>query len=142
VRLPPNAEVRVVGPAELRELYARAACVVLPQRRADYPYGSEGGGLTALLEAWASARAVVATHRPVIAEYVSPGETGLLVPAEDPAALREGIERVLGDSALAARLGQAARARVEAEHTTRRMAERLAPLIRELTDAEPPASAA
>jgi glycosyltransferase involved in cell wall biosynthesis len=133
VRLPPNASARVVGSAELRELYARASCVVLPQRRQDYPYGSEGGGLTALLEAMAMGRAVVATDRPAIREYALDGETAVLVPPEDPAALREGLERVLGDPGLGAAYGEAARERVEREFTTRRFAERLAPLLRDLT---------
>lgn len=135
VRLPPNATARVVGPVELRELYRRAACVVLPQRRSDYPYGSEGGGLTALLEAMASARPVVATARPVLAEYVEHERTAVVVPPEEPEALRQGIERVLGDRDLAAKLGTAAREQVEREHTTRRFAERLAALLGEVIDA-------
>lgn len=44
VRLSPRTRAREVSAAELRELYAAAACVVVPQRREDYPYGSEGGG--------------------------------------------------------------------------------------------------
>ena len=131
VLLPPNARARVVGPRELRDLYAQAACVVVPQRGPEYPYGSEGGGLTALLEAMASARPVVATSRPVVDEYVEHDATALLVPPEDPAALREAIERVLGDGELAARLGRAAREQVEREHTTVRFAERLAALLRD-----------
>ena len=133
VRLPTNARARVVGPRELRDLYAESACVVVPQRGPEYPYGSEGGGLTALLEAMASARAVVATSRPVVDEYVEHERTALVVPPEDPDALRAAIERVLDDRDLAARLGAAAREQVEREHTTRRFAERLAALLRDLT---------
>ena len=132
VRLPANTTARVVGSPELRDLYARAACVVVPQRRPDYPYGSEGGGLTALLEAMAMAKPVVLTERPVICEYVRDGETALVVPPEDPAALRAAIERVLGDAELAASLGRAARAAVERDYTTRKFAERLAPVLRDL----------
>src|SRR5207237_4762282 len=91
IELPPNARARVVGPAELRDLYAGAACVVLPQRRPEYAYGSEGGGLTALLEALAMAKPVVASDRPILNDYVADGETALLVPPEDAAALREAV---------------------------------------------------
>ena len=92
VELPPQACVREgLTWDELRELYADAACVVVPQRRERYRYGSEGGGLTAL---------------------------------------REAIERVLGDAALADSLGRAARADVEARLTTGHAAERLAPIFR------------
>jgi glycosyltransferase involved in cell wall biosynthesis len=131
IELPPHARARIAPPDELRELYAGAACVVLPQRRREYPFGSEGGGLTALLEALAMAKPVVATDRPILHDYVSDGETALLVPPEDPAALREAVERVLGDEELARRLGAAARTRVEASLTTRHFAERIAPVLRE-----------
>jgi glycosyltransferase involved in cell wall biosynthesis len=131
IELPPQARARVVGPQELRELYAGASCVVLPQRRQEHPYGSEGGGLTALLEALAMARPLVASDRPILRDYVADGETGLLVPPEDPAALREAVERVLGDEELARRLGAAGRARVEEALTTRHFAERIAPVLRE-----------
>jgi hypothetical protein len=45
--------------------------------------------------------------------------------------LREGIERVLADPALAGKLGAAGRARVEREHTTRGFAGKLAPVLRD-----------
>jgi glycosyltransferase involved in cell wall biosynthesis len=130
VRLPPRTRARAVSAAELRELYAGAACVVVPQRRQDYPYGSEGGGLTSLLETLAMARPLVATDRPILRDYVTDGETALLVPPEEPEALAGAIGRVLEDAELARRLGEAGRARVEAELTTRHFAERTAPILR------------
>jgi glycosyltransferase involved in cell wall biosynthesis len=130
VRLPPGTRARAVSPAELRHLYAGAACIVVPQRRQEYPYGSEGGGLTSLLETLAMARPLVATERPILRDYVADGETALLVPPEDPEALAESIHRVFEDAELARRLGEAGRARVEAELTTRRFAERIAPILR------------
>jgi glycosyltransferase involved in cell wall biosynthesis len=44
-------------------------------------------------------------------ELVSDGETGLLVPPRDAAALRAAVERLLRDPELRERLGRAARAR-------------------------------
>ena len=44
-------------------------------------------------------------------ELVADGETGLLVPPRDAAALREAVERLLGDRELRERLGRAARER-------------------------------
>lgn len=114
----------------LRDEYARAACVVLPQRSDAYPYGSEGGGLTALLEAMAMGKPIVASDRAILHDYVEDGVEALLVPPEDPAALREAIERVLGDPELARSLGAAARARVERAHTSRGFAAELAPVLR------------
>jgi glycosyltransferase involved in cell wall biosynthesis len=128
--LPPRATLRSGVPfVELRDLYARAACVVVPQRSDDYAFGSEGGGLTALLEAMAMGRPVVASDRAILHDYVEDGVDALLVPPEDPAALRDAIERVLGDPELARSLGAAARARVERSHTSPEFAARLAPLL-------------
>ena len=133
VRLPPRTRARAVSAAELRELYAGAACVVVPQRRQGYPYGSEGGGLTSLLESLAMARPLVATDRPILHDYVADGETALLVPPEEAEALAEAIRRVLEDAELARRLGDAGRTRVEAELTTRQFAARIAPILRRNT---------
>lgn len=115
--------------AELRDAYARAGCVVVPQFRDGYAYGSEGGGLTALLEAMAMGRPLVVSDRGILRDYVRDGVEALVVPPEDPAALREAVARVLGDAALAARLGAAARARVEERFTSQRFAASLAPLL-------------
>jgi glycosyltransferase involved in cell wall biosynthesis len=134
IRLPAGTRARAVGPGELRDLYAGAACVVVPQRRQDYPYGSEGGGLTSLLETLAMGRPLVATDRPILHDYVTHDETALLVPPEEPDALAAAIGRVLGDAELARRLSESGRARVEAELTTRRFAERIAPILRRATE--------
>jgi glycosyltransferase involved in cell wall biosynthesis len=129
--LSPNVTLRSgLSFPELRLLYARAACVVLPQRSEDYVFGSEGGGLTALLEAMAMGRPIVASDRAILHDYVTDGVEALLVPPEDPVALRAAIERVLGDPELSRSLGSASRARVESAHTSRGFAARLAPLLR------------
>jgi glycosyltransferase involved in cell wall biosynthesis len=127
IDLPPNVEVRRgLTYAELRDLYAGAGCVVLPLRRLDYPYGTESGGLTALLEAMAMGKPVVASDRPIVHEYTDAGESALVVPPEEPEALAAAIERVLSDGGLAARLGAAARRRIEERHTMRHFARGLA----------------
>lgn len=116
-------------PPALRDLYARAACVVLPQYRDDHPHGTEGGGLSALLEAMAMAKPIIASDRMVIREYVTDGESALLVPPEDPELLRSAVERVLGDRDLAKRLGASARVRIDSGLTTRHMALGLAGIL-------------
>jgi glycosyltransferase involved in cell wall biosynthesis len=134
VRLPPRVEAGFVEVRELRELYRRAACVVVPQRRADYEYGSEGGGLTALLEAMASARPIVASERPVLRDYIDDERTALIVPPEDPHALAAAIARVLEDRGLARSLGSTARARIEDGLTTRHFAAGVASLVKTVAE--------
>ena len=90
--------------AEVERLLERASVVVAPCER-------EGFGLAAA-EAMAFGRPVVAAAGGALLELVADGETGLLVPARDAAALREAVERLLRDRELQKRLGRAARARV------------------------------
>src|SRR5262249_20064651 len=125
--LPSNVDVRGgLTYAELRDLYARAGCCVLPLRHLGYPYGTESGGLTALMEAMAMARPLVVSDRPIVHEYVRADDSALVVPPEEPEALADAITRVLADDELAHRLGSAARRRIEQHHTMRQFAQGLA----------------
>lgn len=65
---------------------------------------SEGFSLVAV-EALAQAKPVVATRVGGIPEVVRDGETGILVPAQAPMELARAIEQLIGDKALASRLG-------------------------------------
>jgi glycosyltransferase involved in cell wall biosynthesis len=67
------------------------------------------------LEAMAAGLPLVATDIPGCREAVVDGVTGLLVPPRDPQALAAALARLIGDAALRARLGEAARARAEQE---------------------------
>jgi glycosyltransferase involved in cell wall biosynthesis len=126
VALPPNVEVRERIPwTELRDLYGRADVAVVAMRGAGFTYGSEAGGITALLEAMASGRPVVATDRPIMRDY-SVGDAGIrLVEPEDAGALEREIAAALEDDAS----GPAGRRRVEAAHTMGSMAAALAPVL-------------
>lgn len=64
-----------------------------------------------ILEAMMVGRPVVATAVDGIPEAVVDGVTGLLVPPRDPEALAGALLRVLGDPALARRMGEAGRRR-------------------------------
>jgi glycosyltransferase involved in cell wall biosynthesis len=88
---------------ELQELYARAAVVACPSHR-------EGFGV-ACLEAMAHGRPVVAGDVGGLRDLVVDGETGYLVPPRDVAALRDALRRLLDDSDLRRRLGEAGRER-------------------------------
>jgi glycosyltransferase involved in cell wall biosynthesis len=75
---------------------------------------SRSEGLSnALLEYMACGRPVVATAVGATPELIEPGVHGLLVPPGDVDALTGALRRLLDDPVLAARLGAAARRRVE-----------------------------
>ena len=67
------------------------------------------------LEAMACGTAVVASRTGGIPEVVADGETGLLVEPDDPPALAEALNSLLRDPGRARAMGQAGRARAEAE---------------------------
>ena len=93
-----------VSPEKLRHLYRRAAVVAVPSYR-------EGFGVVCA-EAMAYGRPVVASAVGGLLDLVVDGETGILVPPGDVAALRAALERLLEDADLRRRMGEAGRARV------------------------------
>lgn len=60
-----------------------------------------------VIQAWAHGAPVVAAAAAGPAALISPGQDGLLVPVDDPAALASATRRLLDDPALRARLAQA-----------------------------------
>ncbi len=76
------------------------------------------------IEAMAAGKAVVASRVDGIPEVVADGETGLLVPPEDPDALAEAILRLARDSSLREEMAQKGRIRAKAEFTWETIAKR------------------
>nr|MBA2383258.1 glycosyltransferase [Actinomycetota bacterium] len=114
---------RELGLGDSFRLPGRAGDVTAWLRRADllvHPARWEGFGLV-LLEATLASLPVVATSVSAIPEIVVDGQTGLLVPPEDPTALAAALERLLDDRTLAARLGAAGEARARTEFSVERM---------------------
>lgn len=91
--------------ADVPGLLARADVFVLSSR-------SEGAPLS-ILEAMAAGLPVVSSRVGGVPELVAEGETGLLVPPGDPAALAAALGRLVADAGLRRRLGVAGRERAE-----------------------------
>lgn len=87
---------------------------------------------TALVEAAATGRAVVATRVGGVPETVEHGETGLLVPPHDPAAFGDAVRLLLDDPDLRRRFGGRGRALAEARFDRRVWRDRLLDLYREV----------
>ncbi len=147
LRASPGAMLAIVGYGDLREALERQAAALglgdsvrfpgqLERTRAAayvaaadvfaMPIVRDGAdGLpNVLLEAMGAGRPVVASRVAGVPDVIRDGVHGLMVPERDPAALAGAIVRLLDDPALAARLGAAARARVEHELTWERASER------------------
>lgn len=118
-----GVESRVILPGRVPDVAAwlrRASVYVQPARW-------EGFGL-AVLEAMVCGLPVVATNVSSLPELVADGETGLLVPPDDPAALARAVERALADPAL----GPAGLERARREFSVQRMADRTVGLYERL----------
>ncbi|MFN2226264.1 MAG: glycosyltransferase, partial [Anaerolineae bacterium] len=83
-----------------------------------------------LLEAMASGCAIVASNVAGIPQVIHDGQTGLLVPQQDPAALAEAICRLLEDETLRRRLAEGARAAAMGGLSWEAIAERTAAVLR------------
>ena len=90
--------------AKLEELYRRSTLVVMPSA---YPeaFGKVG------IEAMSVGRPVIATDVGGVRDWLVHGETGILVPQMDAAALSDALTSILADPDRIVQMGQNARAR-------------------------------
>jgi glycosyltransferase involved in cell wall biosynthesis len=146
----PALRTLIVGDGPLRaQLESRASAFCLDPfvrflgHRDDVPRLLEAADLLVLpslyeglpnvvLEAMRFRKPVVATAAPGTTELVVDGQTGLLVPVRKHTALAQAIRTVIEDPRLARRLGEAGRARVDAEFGVETMVERFAELYESL----------
>ena len=91
----------------------------------------EGFGLV-YPEAMAAGKPCIALQGTAPAEIVVDGETGRLVPQNDPAALGDALVDLLGNPERARAMGEAGRRRYEREFTARAFERRFQPVVDEL----------
>jgi len=108
--------------------YAAADVFVLPSH-------SEGSP-NVLLEAMATNLPIVATDVGGVAEIVENNDSALLVPPNDPQAMAEAIERVLGDQDLARRLTTRSAALISSEFTPEKYVRALLKIYGDVTKAK------
>jgi glycosyltransferase involved in cell wall biosynthesis len=113
--------------SELPQIYAEADVVVVPSIQDGS--GDRDGLPNVVLEAMASARAVVASDIGAIASAISDNENGLLVPPADPVALAHAIRRLAGDRDLREQLGCNGRSRAESDYEVGRCSRRFQRLL-------------
>lgn len=106
------------------ELYRDASILCLPSYREGLP--------KVLLEAAASGVPLISTDVPGCREICINGETGLLVPPRDSAAIAGAIRSLLANAALAHKLGNNARKLVAAEFSVKHVSNQTIALYREI----------
>jgi glycosyltransferase involved in cell wall biosynthesis len=129
------AQVRFVGPvphAEVADWLNRMDIYVAVSRLDSESFG------VAVLEASACALPVVVSDAGGLPEVVADGETGLVVPREDSAALAAALERLLADAALRRAFGAAGRARVQRHYEWAASVDRMLACLQAARDGRPP----
>ena len=101
--LPRNVDLRnhLIGDEEAVDLFSRCGLVVLP-----YIEASQSALVAA---AYFFRKPVVVTSVGALPEYVVDGETGWVIPPNDPYVLAETMRAALGDPARLRRMGEAGR---------------------------------
>lgn len=94
---------------------------------------SEGIPLT-LIEAMAIGLPIVSTHVGGVHEVIEDGQTGLLAPRGDDAALAQGLLNVVGNRAYREQMGERGRERARALFSDQQMHDRYYRLYREMLD--------
>lgn len=112
---------------DLVALYRRAWALLAPSRV--LPNGRRDGIPNVTVEAMAMGVPVFGTDAGGLAEVVVPGETGVLVPPDDPVALAEALARNLADPAGLDQIGERARQRVRGDFDAQRNFERWLELL-------------
>lgn len=122
---PAADRVRLLGGrSDVAERLAASAVFVLASRYEGLPLS--------ILEAMRGGLPVIATDVGGVCELVQDGKTGHLVRREDPDDLARAMQALADDPGLRARMGQAGRARFEAQFSMERLRERVTGIYHEL----------
>jgi glycosyltransferase involved in cell wall biosynthesis len=101
---PANVERRALDRLDLRQMYGRAALVVVPVIDTPFPFG-----ITTVLEGLAMGKAVVVSDTEGLRGVVEDGRTGVVVAPGDVTGMRRAIEDLLADPERRKQLGEQAR---------------------------------
>jgi glycosyltransferase involved in cell wall biosynthesis len=122
----PHIRIASVSPQRFRELMAGARAVVVPLE----PGMLQAAGHQTYLNAMQLHKPVIVSDAPGVRDHLVDGETGWIVPAGDPAALRRAIRQVVGGGSRVERVIAAAAASVVDRFTLEHFVERNLTLAR------------
>jgi glycosyltransferase involved in cell wall biosynthesis len=109
---PANVQAGFANYTELRDLYARAAVVVVPLVENDFQ-----AGVTTILEAMAMGKPTIVTATSGQSDVIEDGVTGMTVPPGDPRRLGDAIRFLLDNPRERHRIGRNARDAFDARFT-------------------------
>jgi len=119
--------------SELQKKYKEACILVLTTHDDTFQDGADCSGQTVLLDALASGLPVIASRKRYLADYVDDKKEVILVDFYDPLKLKIAIES-LDNVGLRKVMAMRARERVEREFSTKKMAQNLAYIFKDIHD--------
>jgi glycosyltransferase involved in cell wall biosynthesis len=123
----PNLTIAPRPQDEYDAMLRAAAVVVVPlERRED-----RASGQTTYVNAMARGKAIVVTDTPGVRDYITDGETGLIVAPGDAEAMADAVSRLLADPDERTRIGRRAREHALGELTLTHYAKRLLAVVDE-----------
>lgn len=117
-----------VSDETLMKRYQNARFVVVPLEETTH----NGAGINVALEAGAFGKAVIATRTGGMPTFVKDGETGILVPPNDVAAMQEAIRTLWTQPQLAHQMGLAGRRYMESHFNPRDVDSRFSELLNKI----------
>ena len=129
--IPNNVEINYDIPyEEMLSIYQNALFAIVPLREVADPKGSDTSGQYGFLEPMACGKAVIATDKDTVRDYIENDTDGILVPHKNPSALRTAIKNLLENPKRATKLGVVAQRKVVQKFTSRQFAEYLASVFK------------
>jgi len=130
VSVPENVSIHYnLSATEVRTLYARARIVIVPSKADDTNIGSDCSGQTAVLDAMAAGKPVIATERAWMKDYFTHDKELFVIPPQNPARLSMSIEKLWYDNDLCERLSTAGHRKTRKYYTTKIFAQELQKIV-------------
>jgi glycosyltransferase involved in cell wall biosynthesis len=124
---PANVTARSFARVDYDAMLRAASVVVIPLE----PRTDRSSGQTTYVNAMALGKAIVVSDAPGVRDYIDDGDTGVIVPCGDAAALSRAVRALLADRQRRRRLGESARRHALTNLTLSGYAERLLQVVDE-----------
>ena len=130
--IPDNVHIDFIAPTDLVNYYEHAEFIVIPTFHEDHLDASDCSGQYVLLESMMASKAVIASDRTTIYDYVTPNENAILVEPENTEKLSNAMQDLLNNPDKARELGRSARTKAEQNFTSEQFSRNLADIFKKI----------
>ena len=132
--IPKNVKIFYDLPfSELNRKYQEAEILLLITHNDSFGDGADCSGQTVLLDAMANGLPIIVSRKEYLTDYVIDGKEAIFVDFYNPNKIKIAIESLLNNHRFRKEIAIRARQRVEVEFSTKKMAERLSDIFKNLS---------